>query len=73
MEPYVYNSINEVPKTWRSYKSALLSLNQINEIMKDAYENAKEENLPDYGGAKQRFAETHEIVEGFWVRKEPEE
>lgn len=67
MEVHVYKDINEVPQTWRTYKSARLNLSQINEIMNDAYEQAINEDQPDYGGAKQRFASSHHIEEGFWI------
>lgn len=83
MEAYKYQSINEVPASWRSHKSARLSLAQINEIMADAHanpittktridnEDGTEEVIasetPDYGGARRRFAESHHIENSFWL------
>jgi hypothetical protein len=72
MEVYEYQTLNEVPVPWRTYKSARLSLNQINEIMKDAAENSITADVMDLGGARRRFSESHEIVYGFWVIKEAE-
>lgn len=72
MEVYIYTSINEVPKPWRTYKSARLSLDQINSIISDANDNLTESGVADLGGARRRFSENHEIVEGFWVKKESE-
>jgi hypothetical protein len=76
MEVYVYHDINEVPIKWRTLKSARLSLQQINDIMADAYDHTlatqtdegQTIKIPDFGGARQRFTETHEIEEGFWVK-----
>jgi hypothetical protein len=83
MEVYKYQSINEVPQSWRTHKSARLSLAQINEIMTDAHANpfvstTTSENedgmvieitseTPDYGGARRRFSESHHIENSFWV------
>lgn len=72
-EPAVYNEIYEAPAHLRKYRSARLSLGQINSIIADAYKHRIESGdttLPDYGGAKKRFEENHEIVTGFWVDKE---
>lgn len=70
--PAVYTEIYEAPAHLRKYRSARLSLQQINDIIADAYTNRIESGdttLPDYGGAKKRFENTHEIVSGFWVNK----
>jgi len=62
----------EVPASWRSYKSAKLSVRHINSILADAYQHkitSGDSVIPDYGGARARFEENHEIVDGFWVDK----
>jgi len=60
----------DVPESWRTYKSARLSVPQINAILADAYAHKitfGDSVIPDYGGARLRFEGTHEIVDGFWV------
>ena len=74
-QPYVYEDIYEAPAHFRVYRSARLSLNQINELIADAYANIlsiseeRETDIPDFGGAKKRFEDAHEITNGFWVKK----
>jgi hypothetical protein len=72
-KPVVYKDIYEVPEAWRTYRSARLSVPQINEIIKDAYHNSLANGLPDYGGAKERFEAAHTIEDGFWVETEGKE
>lgn len=76
MEAYIYETINQVPKPWRTYKSAKLSLEQINGIVADAALHAIQTTnpdgtllceVPDLGGARRRFADSHHIDSGFWV------
>ena len=83
MEVYKYQSINEVPVPWRTHKSARLSLNQINEIVEDAHSHPIESEIelpnedgtsikastevPDYAGARKRFAEANHVENGFWL------
>jgi hypothetical protein len=72
-QPVVYKDIYEVPEAWRTYRSARLSVAQINSIIADAYESSPNNGLPDYGGAKERFGQHHIIENGFWVEKDGEE
>lgn len=73
-KPAVYTDIYQAPKHLRIYRSARLSLEQINEMIADAYANllppkegVRDTTIPDFGGAKKRFEEGHEIENGFWV------
>ena len=71
-EYYVYENLNEVPDKWKAYKGAKLSLEQINAIIADAYNNVitkGEVTIPDYGGARERFSETHVIINSLWASK----
>ena len=68
LKPYEYKTLNDVPVKWRTYKSAKLNVQQVNEIMADAYTSMKD-GIPDYGGSRRRFAEAREIQDGFWVVK----
>lgn len=72
----VYENIYDVPASWRTYRSARLSIAQINSIMADAYDNKIDPGdgapIPDYGGARERFEQSHTIEDGFWVGKESE-
>lgn len=88
MEFYKYQNTNEVPRPWRTFKSARLSLAQINAIMEDAHTNpVKSETelvsaegeitkapieIPDFAGARRRFAESHHIENSFWVEGQEE-
>jgi hypothetical protein len=74
--PYTYASLNEVPAAWRSLRGTRLTVAQVNEIMAKAYElgywqeNAAGEPVcfvPDYGGARNLFAERHTVVDGLWI------
>jgi hypothetical protein len=69
--PHVYTDLNTVPTAWRTYKSARLNLFQINEIISEAYATAIETEtgkIPNYGGARAKFSESHYIEDGFWVK-----
>ncbi len=75
-QPAIYTDIYQAPKHLRVYRSARLSLDQINDLIADAYANMlpveegiRETAIPDFGGAKTRFEETHVIEKGFWVKK----
>jgi hypothetical protein len=75
-QPYVFKDIYQAPAHMRIYRGARLSLDQINEMIADAYANklpaeegVRDTAIPDYGNAKKRFEEKHEIVTGFWVKK----
>ena len=72
-QPAVYTEIYQAPTHLRILRGARLSLAQINELVADAYANKIQSGdafLPDFGGAKRRFEETHEIEKRFWVNKE---
>jgi hypothetical protein len=74
-EAHTYTDINNVPVPWRTYKSVRLNLNQINEIISNAYLHPIETetgNIPDYGKARAEFAATHHVEDGFWVKGESE-
>lgn len=78
--PSVYADIYEIPVSLRTYRSAKLSLAQINELVADAYahmlkteEGIRDTEIPDFGGAKVRFAASHHIEKGFWVNGALEE
>jgi hypothetical protein len=75
-QPAVYTDIYQAPKHMRIYRSARLSLDQINALIADAYKNMllpkegeRDTAIPDFGGAKMRFEQSHEIQNGFWVIK----
>src|SRR5690349_1193045 len=75
-QPAVYTDIYQAPKHLRVYRSARTSLDQINALIADAYANmlpveegVRDTAIPDFGGAKRRFEEAHEIENGFWVTK----
>ncbi len=75
-QPAVYTDIYQAPKHWRLHRGARLSVDQINEIIADAYDNmlsaepdVRETAIPDFGGARARFEEKHSIENGFWVEK----
>lgn len=75
-QPAVYTDIYQAPKHFRVHRSARLSLEQINNLIADAYvnmlppeEGIRETNIPDFGGAWKRMEEAHEIENGFWVEK----
>lgn len=75
-QPAVYTDIYQAPKHLRIFRSARVSLDQINAMIADAYANMlppkegeRDTAIPDFGGAKVRFEETHEIENGFWVEK----
>jgi hypothetical protein len=73
LEPYLYTDISEVPYVWKFLKGARLSLDQINSIITDAYDNqiaSGDSYIPDYGGAKKRFQESHVINTDFWSKVE---
>ena len=73
LEPYLYTDIAEVPYIWKFLKGARLSLKQINDIIVDAHDNqiaSGDTYIPDYGGAKQRFQESHIISSDFWAKVE---
>lgn len=63
---------NSPPAPFKTYRSGRLSLQQINNMMADAYAHKLEAGdslIPDFGGARERFAAKHEIVNGLWVAK----
>ena len=75
-QAYVYQDIYEAPKHLRIHRSARLSLEQINELVADAYSNmlpkeegVRETPIPDFGGAWSRFEEKHRVDSGFWVKE----
>lgn len=79
-KPHVFTDIYEAPANLRMYRSARLSLQQINDLVADAYANklpveegVRDTILPDIGGAKQRFEATHKVKSGFWVKKTEED
>jgi hypothetical protein len=78
-QAHIYSDIYEAPSHLRVIRSARLSLAQINALVADAYANKlpveegiRDTEIPDFGGAKKRFEETHKIEKGFWVTKEEE-
>lgn len=69
---YVYKNLNEVPSRWKTYKGVRLSLSQINEIVKLAYDNkisTEFGDIPDYGVARSIFEDIHVIENGLWASK----
>ena len=69
---HTFTDMNDVPEPWRVWRGAKLNLEQVNSIIEDAYDNQFEQEgslIPDYGGARARFEEKHEIVESLWVRR----
>ncbi len=69
-KPHFYTSVNEVPTGWRMLRGARLAIEQINEIVKLAYELQYEQNntfIPDWGRARQKFQIDKEVIDGFWV------
>lgn len=61
---------NSPPAPFKVYMGARLSLDQVNAIMADAYEHkitSGDSVIPDFGGARKRFADNHHIEQGFWV------
>ena len=65
---------NSPPAPFKMLRGARLSLDQINGIMADAYAHkitSGDNVIPDFGGARQRFIETHQLEKGFWVAKTP--
>jgi hypothetical protein len=77
---YVYQDIYEAPKHLRIFRSARLSLSQINDLIADAYahmlqpeEGVRDTVVPDFGGARNRFEQAHKIEKGFWVKKTEED
>ena len=68
-----YTDIYEAPTHLRILRGARLSLAQINELVKDAYDNriqSGDTTIPDIGGAKRRFEQKYRIENRFWVSKE---
>ena len=75
-QPAVYTDIYQAPKHWRLHRGARLSVDQINQIIADAYANmlpvepdVRDTAIPDFGGARARFEEKHAIEKGFWVER----
>ena len=75
-KPIAYTDIYQAPAHLRIYRSARLSLSQINALIADAYNNmleieegVRDTRIPDFGGAKRRFEDAHKIEKGFWVSK----
>jgi hypothetical protein len=78
-QPTVYTDIYQAPKHLRVFRSAKLSLKQINDLIADAYSNmlpveegVRDTEIPDFGNAKNRFQEAHVIKDGFWVERKSE-
>lgn len=79
-QPVVFEDIYQAPAHLRIYRSARLSLSQINSMVADAYNNklpveegVRDTVIPDFGGAKVRFEKLHKIEKGFWVNKTEED
>ena len=65
--PHVYQSLSEVPQSWRKLKGGRLSLEQINTIVGRAYALSQGGN-PVYGAAQQEFMSQNKLHNGLWVR-----
>lgn len=64
-----YQSINEVPRRWRSLKGAPLSLAQIEGILQQAEASDKPFSVA-ITEAKEDFQGKHHVVAGFWIPKD---
>jgi hypothetical protein len=79
-QPHKFGDVYEAPANLRIFRSARLSLKQINDLIADAYANmlpieegVRDTIIPDLGGARQRFEAAHKIQKGFWVSKTEED
>ena len=65
-----YESIHDVPRGFLRINGAPLTLDQINALITEV-EEASQEDGSDFaknlGLAKQRFRDSHDMVEGHWV------
>lgn len=73
-EIYVYKNLNEVPERWRKLKGARLSVEQVNEICKRAYELGEEREIEgetifqwNRAAAQDEFMKAHTIVGDIWI------
>jgi hypothetical protein len=77
-EPYIYTSLNEVPKAISIYKGARLNLTQCNHVIARSHDLATEPSLdeegnpthfnPSLGLAWQEFEAEHRIENNLWVK-----
>ena len=77
-QPYVYETIHEVPEPWRKLFGGRLNVRQVNAIMAKAYELGSyscdnQGNpagfVPAYATARKWFTDRHVVINGFWATR----
>lgn len=77
-QPYVYQTIHEVPEPWRTFRGGRANVAQVNAMMARAYqlgayctdaEGNQAGFVPNFALAREEFVASHVIVNGFWAVK----